>query len=264
MRLRRVLLLLVLCLSSRLAAQTPRTRGRAGRRRRRHRWCSRWRSTGGTSSTPRSGAGTPASPTRCTCRPDRRSSSASCSSTRASRTTRPSWPSRSGISGRSGVFRRVQIDSVRTDSGLTMRVVTKDGWSTRADWRFRSVGRGRRVHHRPDRGQPPRHRHPRRRPLPQDHGPHQRRAGLPPAAPLRRPRGTRGRIRESLRRRGRGAGGRAAVLLPHVALRLPGGSGGSRRADSPLLRRQDEAGDSLSRRYSLGAGGVGLGAPRLI
>lgn len=39
-----------------------------------------------------------------------------------------------------GVFRRVQIDSLRTDSGLVMRVVTKDGWSTKADWRFRSAG----------------------------------------------------------------------------------------------------------------------------
>ena len=39
-----------------------------------------------------------------------------------------------------GLFRRVQIDSVHTDSGVTMRVETKDGWSTRADWRFRSVG----------------------------------------------------------------------------------------------------------------------------
>jgi hypothetical protein len=34
----------------------------------------------------------------------------------------------------------VQIDSVRTDSGLVMRVLTKDGWSTKADWRFRSAG----------------------------------------------------------------------------------------------------------------------------
>jgi hypothetical protein len=39
-----------------------------------------------------------------------------------------------------GVFRRVKIDSVRTDSGLIMRVLTKDGWSTKADWRFRSAG----------------------------------------------------------------------------------------------------------------------------
>jgi hypothetical protein len=39
-----------------------------------------------------------------------------------------------------GVFRRVRIDSVRTGSGLTMRVLTKDGWSTKADWRFRSAG----------------------------------------------------------------------------------------------------------------------------
>jgi hypothetical protein len=34
----------------------------------------------------------------------------------------------------------VQIDSVRTDSGLVLRVLTKDGWSTQADWRFRSTG----------------------------------------------------------------------------------------------------------------------------
>ena len=39
-----------------------------------------------------------------------------------------------------GVFRRVRIDSVRTDSGLVLRVLTKDGWSTKADWRFRSAG----------------------------------------------------------------------------------------------------------------------------
>ena len=39
-----------------------------------------------------------------------------------------------------GIFRRVQIDSVRTDSGLVMRVLTKDGWSTQLDWRFRSTG----------------------------------------------------------------------------------------------------------------------------
>ena len=38
------------------------------------------------------------------------------------------------------IFRRVQIDSVRTDSGLVLRVVTKDGWSTQLDWRFRSTG----------------------------------------------------------------------------------------------------------------------------
>jgi hypothetical protein len=39
-----------------------------------------------------------------------------------------------------GIFRRVRIDSVRTDSGLVARVLTKDGWSTKADWRFRSTG----------------------------------------------------------------------------------------------------------------------------
>jgi hypothetical protein len=39
-----------------------------------------------------------------------------------------------------GVFRKVRIDSVHTDSGVVMKVLTKDGWSTRADWRFRSAG----------------------------------------------------------------------------------------------------------------------------
>ena len=39
-----------------------------------------------------------------------------------------------------GIFRRVEIDSVRTDSGLVLRVTTHDGWSTRPDARFRSTG----------------------------------------------------------------------------------------------------------------------------
>ncbi|MGH7659253.1 MAG: POTRA domain-containing protein, partial [Gemmatimonadales bacterium] len=39
-----------------------------------------------------------------------------------------------------GLFRRVVIDSVHTDSGLTVRVSTHDGWSTKADVRFRSTG----------------------------------------------------------------------------------------------------------------------------
>ena len=39
-----------------------------------------------------------------------------------------------------GIFRRVQIDSARTDSGLVLNVLTKDGWSTQLDWRFRSTG----------------------------------------------------------------------------------------------------------------------------
>ncbi len=41
---------------------------------------------------------------------------------------------------RLGVFSRVSIDSVRRDSGLVMRVETRDGWSTRPDFRFRSTG----------------------------------------------------------------------------------------------------------------------------
>jgi len=39
-----------------------------------------------------------------------------------------------------GVFRDVVIDTVRGDSGLTVAVTTSDGWSTRADFRFRSTG----------------------------------------------------------------------------------------------------------------------------
>ncbi len=34
----------------------------------------------------------------------------------------------------------MRIDSVRTDSGLVARVLTKDGWSTQVDYRFRSAG----------------------------------------------------------------------------------------------------------------------------
>lgn len=39
-----------------------------------------------------------------------------------------------------GIFRRVQLDTVRTDSGLVLRVFAQDGWSTQADIRFRSAG----------------------------------------------------------------------------------------------------------------------------
>jgi hypothetical protein len=39
-----------------------------------------------------------------------------------------------------GIFRRVQIDTVRTSDGLLLKVLAKDGWSTQADWRFRSTG----------------------------------------------------------------------------------------------------------------------------
>jgi hypothetical protein len=39
-----------------------------------------------------------------------------------------------------GIFRKVQIDSIRTPDGLMLRVLAKDGWSTQADWRFRSTG----------------------------------------------------------------------------------------------------------------------------
>lgn len=39
-----------------------------------------------------------------------------------------------------GVFRVVSVDSVRTDSGLIMRVTTGDGWTTRPDFRFGVTG----------------------------------------------------------------------------------------------------------------------------
>ena len=39
-----------------------------------------------------------------------------------------------------GIFRRVLIDSMRTDSGLVLRVTTKDGWSTRPTIDFSKVG----------------------------------------------------------------------------------------------------------------------------
>ena len=39
-----------------------------------------------------------------------------------------------------GIFREVRIDSVRTDSGLVMRVTTRDGWTTRPGVRLRTVG----------------------------------------------------------------------------------------------------------------------------
>ncbi len=41
---------------------------------------------------------------------------------------------------RLGVFRSVRLDSATTDSGLVVRVTTRDGWSTRPDFRFRSTG----------------------------------------------------------------------------------------------------------------------------
>jgi hypothetical protein len=41
---------------------------------------------------------------------------------------------------RLGIFRRVQLDTVSTDSGLVVRVVTKDAWSTQLDFGFRSTG----------------------------------------------------------------------------------------------------------------------------
>jgi hypothetical protein len=42
------------------------------------------------------------------------------------------------------VFRRVRIDSVRTDSGLVLKVETQDAFSTRADFAFGRSGGGRR------------------------------------------------------------------------------------------------------------------------
>jgi hypothetical protein len=39
-----------------------------------------------------------------------------------------------------GLFRKVSLDTVTTDSGFTLKVRTQDGWSTQADLRFRSAG----------------------------------------------------------------------------------------------------------------------------
>ncbi len=39
-----------------------------------------------------------------------------------------------------GIFRRVLVDSVRTDSGLVLQVTTMDGWSTRPQVEFSSTG----------------------------------------------------------------------------------------------------------------------------
>jgi hypothetical protein len=41
---------------------------------------------------------------------------------------------------RLGVFRQVAVDTFRSDSGLMLRYVTDDGWSTKADFRFGSTG----------------------------------------------------------------------------------------------------------------------------
>jgi len=41
---------------------------------------------------------------------------------------------------RLGVFRQVRVDTIRGDSGLTLRYITDDGWSTKADFRFGSTG----------------------------------------------------------------------------------------------------------------------------
>jgi hypothetical protein len=39
-----------------------------------------------------------------------------------------------------GIFRKVTIDSVTTDSGFALKVFAQDGWTTQADLRFRSAG----------------------------------------------------------------------------------------------------------------------------
>ncbi len=39
-----------------------------------------------------------------------------------------------------GIFRKVEIDSVTTDTGFVLKIFVQDGWSTQADVRFRSAG----------------------------------------------------------------------------------------------------------------------------
>jgi hypothetical protein len=41
---------------------------------------------------------------------------------------------------RLGVFRQVQVDTTRSDSGVAVHYITDDGWSTKADFRFGSTG----------------------------------------------------------------------------------------------------------------------------
>jgi hypothetical protein len=41
---------------------------------------------------------------------------------------------------RLGVFRQVAVDTFRSDSGLMLRYITDDGWSTKAEFRFGSTG----------------------------------------------------------------------------------------------------------------------------
>ena len=41
---------------------------------------------------------------------------------------------------RLGVFRLVKIDTVRSDSGMVVHVMTQDGWSTKPEFSFRSTG----------------------------------------------------------------------------------------------------------------------------
>lgn len=40
-----------------------------------------------------------------------------------------------------GVFRLVTVDTVTTDSGLVLKYITDDGWSTKVDFRFGSTGK---------------------------------------------------------------------------------------------------------------------------
>ena len=163
-----------------------------------------------------------------------------------------------------GIFRRVRIDSVRTDSGLVPRVLTKDGWSTQIDYRFRSAGgqveftiglvennllgtaslRGGAIPEDPDRSTV--------------------------ALAFRRPRLFAGRIGLGAQYEDRSDGRVAALLLeqPFFALTSRNAfslrgrtttSGSSASSTASGLR-----GDTLTRRYTLGArrGGLGARAPR--
>lgn len=40
-----------------------------------------------------------------------------------------------------GLFRKVVVDTVTADSGVVLQVITKDGWTTQVDVRFRSAGK---------------------------------------------------------------------------------------------------------------------------
>ncbi len=135
-----------------------------------------------------------------------------------------------------GIFRRVTIDSVRTDSGSGHA----GDHARRVEHPDRSAipqrRRGRRVHRRPGGNQPARHRQQRVGTVPEDHRPEHRRPRLPAPAAVRRAGRHGPGLRGSVRRPSCRGGGRAAVLRDDQPQRVPAGGRGPRRTGAALLR----------------------------